>query len=353
MPKDKDVDAMEAVNSGAGPDRERKTPATLKKRVFAACCVATSVALVWFLIGRIDLDRVAVVLRHANYSWLIAAFAITCCIPFFTVWRWLGVLRAQREMNVGFFVALRAILMANVLNSFLPSKAGDGAKAFYLRKQGGLVRGFGTVILERSVDFTVLGMLGILGYGMSGVRWGLVTGLILLSGMACLFCVVFLFPLHRLPLPGTILARLNTLPEIYRNWVKTPAAMIQTVLASFCCWSMAGLIVCCLVSALNTGVSWGYAYGIFPMAILAGLVPLTVGGVGTRDSAFVLLLSSRMPLEEATLVGLGYTLFAYWLLSLISLPIVFWEIVAYFKTPSSPPPPASNRDPDAEDPSGE
>ncbi len=305
---------------------------TMKKRVFAVFCVAFSATLVWLLLSRIDMARVALVLRHARYPWLIGAFTVTCCIPFFTVWRWMGVLRTQEGLDVGFFVALRAILMANVLNSFLPSKAGDGAKAFYLRKQGGLARGFGTVVLERSVDFTVLGFLGILGYCMSGVVWGLFTGLFLLAAMACLFFVVFFLPMEKLPLPPSIVQKLDTLPRLYRSWLRSPMAVLQTVAASFCCWSMAGLIVCCLVSAFNASVSWGYAYGVFPMAILAGLVPITVGGVGTRDSAFVFLLAGRMPLEEATLVGLGYTVFAYWLLSLISLPIVFWEIVSYFRT---------------------
>ncbi len=307
----------------------------LKKRVFGILCVATSAALLGFLVGRVDVERMKLVLGHAQYAWLLAAFLVTCCIPFFTVLRWMGVLRAQREIQVSFSVALRAILMANVLNSVLPSKAGDGAKAFYLRKQGGLTRGLGTVILERSVDFTILGILGILGYWLSGVTWGLITGLILLMGMACFFSAVFFLPMEKLPLPKNVISRLSTLPPLYRNWIRTPRAVFQTVFASFCCWSMAGLIVCCLVSALDAGVSWGYAYGIFPMAILSGLVPVTVSGVGTRDSAFVFLLSTQMPLEEATLVGIGYTLFAYWLLSLISLPIVFWEIISYFRTPSS------------------
>ncbi|GLI35899.1 lysylphosphatidylglycerol synthase transmembrane domain-containing protein [Desulforhabdus amnigena] len=302
-----------------------------KKRFFGTLCVVVSAALIVHLIWRIDMKRATVILNQASYGWLVAALLVTCCNPLFTVWRWMGVLRAQKGIQLGFSTALRANLMANVLNSLLPSKAGDAAKAIYLRKHGGLVRGMGTVILERSVDFMVLGILGITGYLTSGVTYGLITGLVLLGGISCIFLTVFLVPLHRLPLPAGILEKVETIPQVYKSWIKSPGAILQTVLASLCCWSMGGLIVCCLVSALNTGVTWGYVYGIFPTAILAGLVPLTVGGVGTRDSAFVFFLVGRMPLEEATLVGLGYTLFAYWLLSLISLPAVFWELVSYFR----------------------
>ena len=75
----------------------------------------------------------------------------------------------------------------------------------------------------------------------------------------------------------------------------------------------------------------GFAYAVFPLAILAGLVPVTVSGIGTRDAAFVALLGSQMSSEQATLVGLGYTLFAYWFLSLVSFPVVAWQVVAFLR----------------------
>ncbi|GLI33980.1 lysylphosphatidylglycerol synthase transmembrane domain-containing protein [Desulforhabdus amnigena] len=303
----------------------------LKKRFFGLACVCFSFVLVAHLLLRIDLNRAAMILQRANWAWLAAALAATCCIPFCTVFRWIGVLRAQENLKFGYTSALRAVLMANVLNSFLPSKAGDGAKAVYLRKQGGLSRGIGTVILERAVDFSILGVLGILGYFISGAVWGLWTGAVLLGSMMALFgCMLFL-PFHKLPLPPKVHEKLKALLGVFKSWVKKPGAVLQTVVGSLCSWSIAGFLVCCLASALNTGLSWGYAYGVFPLAILAGLVPVTLSGIGTRDSAFVLLLASKMPMEEATLVGLGYTLFAYWLLSLISLPVVLWEITAFFR----------------------
>jgi glycosyltransferase 2 family protein len=303
-----------------------------KQRVFGMACVCISFALVAQLLGRIDLDRTALILQRADWRWLGAALAVTCCIPFCTVFRWMGVLRAQEDLRLGYWPALRAVLMANVLNSVLPSKAGDGAKAFYLRKQGGLSRGIGTVILERAVDFSILGLLGIGGYLMSGAVWGLWTGVLLLGAMLGLFCCILLLPFHRLPLPPKVLEKLEALLGVFQCWIKKPEAVLQTVAASLCSWSLAGLLVCCLVSALDTDLPWGYAYGVFPLAVLAGLVPVTLSGVGTRDTAFVLLLASQMPAEEATLVGLGYTIFAYWLLSLISLPVVFWEIADFFRS---------------------
>ena len=41
---------------------------------------------------------------------------------------------------------------------------------------------------------------------------------------------------------------------------------------------------------------------------------------------------SYVPLEEATLVGIGYTVFAYWFLCLVSIPFAGWEILAYVRS---------------------
>ena len=42
----------------------------------------------------------------------------------------------------------------------------------------------------------------------------------------------------------------------------------------------------------------------------------------TRDTAFVLLLGAHIGTEQAVLVSLGYTVFGYWLVALIGLPLV-------------------------------
>jgi uncharacterized membrane protein YbhN (UPF0104 family) len=301
------------------------------KRGVGLLSVLVSAGLIWWLIARLDLEQAAQLLRHAQWRWLIFALAITCCLPLTSAIRWLGVLRAQKHAPLPLPVAVRAIMMANVLNSFMPSKAGDIAKAIYLRHHGGLSRGVGSVILERMVDLAVLGVLGILGYFESGVIWGLWVGLALLSLIAAALVFVLWAPLHRLPLPGKIMEKADALRSVFHNWVRHPAAMLQTLAGSVATWVISGLTICALVAALGEPISWGLSFSTFPPAILAGLVPLTISGVGTRDSVLVFLLGAHMPREAATLVGIGYTFYAYWLLSLISFPAVAVEVIGFLK----------------------
>ena len=303
----------------------------MKRKILGIVSLIISVGLIVWLLSRIDTARASQIIKQANSSYLLAACGLILINPLLMVLRWRGVLSAQAGDLVPFMVSLRAVLMANVLNSFLPSKAGDMAKAVYLRKHGGLSRGLGTVVLERMIDFCVLGSLGIIGFFISGVNWGLLAGTLMIGGMAFLFCFITFFPLQKVGAPEKVLKIASDFQSVWKNWITKPASIAQTLLGSIGVWSICGMIVFLLSSAFEQSLDVAYAYSIFPLAVLAGLVPTTISGIGTRDAAFVALLSAYMPTEEATLIGLGYTLIAYWLLSLISLPVVFIEIVEFFK----------------------
>ena len=302
----------------------------VKRLALGAVSVAVSVGLLVWLLARVDLRQLGTILETASWGWLVAALVFTLALPFTSVYRWLGVLRAQGT-RLPFGFALRAVMMANVLNSFLPSKTGDVAKAVYLREHGGVGRGVGTVVLERLVDLGVLGVLGLLGLLVSGTVWGLVAGVGLLGLVGSVFLGVLLLPLGRLPLPDKLKGTALEVRGVFRAWLGHPAAITQTLAGSLLTWSLGGLTVFALASAFRTGLGLGFAYAIVPLAVLAGLVPVTVSGVGTRDAAFVALLSSQMSAEQATLVGIGYTFFGYWLLSLVSFPAVALQIVDFMR----------------------
>jgi len=304
---------------------------TTKRLVLGLGSVAVSAGLVAYLLSRIDMAETGALLAQADARWLVFAALLTLSMPFSAVLRWRGVLRAVGNLRVPYFVSLRAVLMANVLNSFLPSKLGDGAKAAYLRKQGGLTQGVGTVLLERLVDLGVLGLLALLGSLQSGVLWGLLAGVGLVGGVLTFFAFMLFAPLEKLPLPEKLSGMVQSVKDVFVQWRGNGAAIGQTLLGSLLTWSAGGFTVYCLAQAFDANLSLTVAYSVFPPAILAGLLPLTVSGIGTRDAAFVALLSPYTSTEQATLIGLGYTLYAYWLLSIISLPVVFWEVVAYWR----------------------
>lgn len=304
---------------------------TSRQFVTGIVSIIVSASLISLLILRIDFERTIAVLSLARWQWLLAASFMTCLLPFSAALRWQGILRAYGKTCVPFSKSVRAVMMANVLNSFLPAKGGDIAKAVYLKKQAGLSVGFGTVVIERLVDLAILGLLGVTAQlAGSNFGWEAKGGWFILLFVFFLVAVLLL-PLQNLPLPEKILAVYQNTKLLFKNWLMTPVAIIQTLTGSIITWFVGGGVVLALTHSFETNLSFSQIYSIYPTAVIAGLIPITVSGIGTRDSAFVILLSGHLPLEEATLIGIGYTVFVYWLLSLICFPVVSQEIFRYLK----------------------
>jgi uncharacterized membrane protein YbhN (UPF0104 family) len=318
-----------------GDGAHAKAVGKLQSRLMGVLSVAISLGLVTFLIVRMNFDRAVHLLTHARLSWLVLAGGAAALMPLAAVYRWQGVLRAQKELYLTFGSALRAVMFANLLNIFLPAKTGDLAKAVYVRKQAGLTIGMGTVILERLLDLAVLGAFGLAGSLVVGKTWGQLVSGGLLLGVTFVFLMLAIFPVYRLGLPPHWSEKARELQGVFKQWRGNPRAIMAAFLGSVAVWCLASFIVWALAMSLGSSVRWFYVLAIFPLAILAGLVPVTISGMGTRDSAFVFLLSSHLSTEAATLVGLGYTVFAYWLVGLIGVPFVVREIFQYMKANSA------------------
>lgn len=291
-----------------------------------------SAGLVIWLIARMDFTRAIHLLRQAQWQWLALAVCLAGLIPLCGACRWVGVVRAHDHLKFPVTAACRAVMFSYALNSFLPSKAGDFAKAFYFRNDGGISLGLGAVILERLADLLILGALGIAGGLLSWNFWGITVGVVLFFGSSLAFTVILFLNEIQFPLPARWQAKSAEWSRLFSRWLKKPGSVALTLGGSLANWVLAGLIVCTLATALTGSSDWGYLLAVFPLAVLAGLVPITVGGLGTRDSAFVILLAGHLTTEGATLVALGYTVLAYWLIGLLGVPVALREIVAFLRS---------------------
>lgn len=61
--------------------------------------------------------------------------------------------------------------------------------------------------------------------------------------------------------------------------------------------------------------------GLVPIAILVGMIPITIAGMGTRDTALIVLFSGYAPSSLILGVGILCSL-RYWIIALVGLPFV-------------------------------
>lgn len=295
----------------------------MRRVLLAAAALGVSIGLLVWLLSQVDLAALRGLAAGARPGWLVAAGLAVVALPPLMAWRWQAILVAQGAGRLPVAGLMRAVMAANLLNSFLPGKAGDLAKALYVREHGGLARGVGGVLLERGVDVGVLGALGLVGYAATGVIWGLWAGVALLGGALAGVAAMRWLPVERW-LPGRKLSGVAAdLRATARVWCGRPALVAQTLAGSVAVWALCGAVLACLARALDLPVSWAHGCAVFPPAVMTGMLPVTVGGLGPRETVLAGLLTEAAGREGATALSLGYTVFTYWLLSALSLPVAW------------------------------
>jgi glycosyltransferase 2 family protein len=65
-----------------------------------------------------------------------------------------------------------------------------------------------------------------------------------------------------------------------------------------------------------------YTFAALPPALFAGLMPFTLGGMGTRDSVIMLLFEGYATTAQSLTVGILYSFFGRWLLSILGIPFL-------------------------------
>jgi uncharacterized protein (TIRG00374 family) len=228
-----------------------------------------------------------------------------------------------RGSRLGFGESNRLILVACVLNLVLPSKMGDLIKAWFIKERGhtNASVALALVVFEKTCDMLSLLLwcaFGLLLYpqkdalfcGMTAcVLGGLAAGVALLSFPA-LAQSVFKSAAH--VAPGKIRASLERLQDGWREmhdefWAKRSRLLLVGATSVFI-WFLHLLQIWMFVLALRASIPFLANLALAPLAILAGLLPLTLAGIGTRDAALILFYRPYLDAPTAAALGLLCTL---------------------------------------------
>ncbi len=300
------------------------TSADLEKRIEGKgwlrwILLAVVTVAVFVLLGTgLDYSEVWSVLKDADPVLLGVGVLLTATFPVFSALRWQRMLRGL-GYELGLGRAVQLIMAAWPMGTLTPSKAGDVVKAYFLKDEIPVRTVLGSVVAERALDVLVL-----LGMALFGCvlfqRWELAA----LAGAGFVFGIGVLFLLlrARLPIPAKIGQKLEPVLDAVRATLSSPGLLAQIVFWTVCNWmaSVVQVVVC--YKALGVDVPLLMTTGAVPLAIFVGLLPVTLSGMGTRDSAFIFLFQAYAPAEVSLGVGLLYSLYGYWLPAVVGLPFM-------------------------------
>lgn len=305
------------VTAGAAqPARTR-----LLKRALPLVVSLAVLALLWW---QVDAAAIVAAGRAADAGWLIAG--VLAVIPL----TWGTALRFQwlSRTRIGTALAGRLILAASTLNLFLPSKMGDLAKAWVLDRRHGFDPKFALslVIFEKLLDLASLLAWGVLALALMRPGDPLFLGGAVLVAGALAALGVILSPLStRLPVPARLASFAAQWSELVRWFWSRGDRALATLALSLALW--AGHLVQLWLFARALGqVPLVASMAASTLSILAGLLPFTMAGIGTRDVAIVYFYQDWLSPAEGAMLGLLATL-RYLLPAIAGLPFVsdFWR----------------------------
>jgi len=299
--------------AAAPPVRDRRSG--WKRRGISALSVAVSAVLLLAIYRTMDLRRVEDALVHANKVWMVVSIAMILPITVLRALRFFLVAPAGALPSIA--EALRLTLVASALNVFLPAKTGDLIKSYFVARRSDTAAGVAVsvIVYERVSDLFGLTFWCLAGWaigrpqvaGLPAMFWALLAGLGALCGLliaseriaTALCALVSATFSHR---------RLRRIRDLADGWPQLLRELrgrrLSIVAFSLLLWLTHLCQLWMFTVTLALSIPFMVVASLSAIALMAGQLPFTVAGLGTRDAALVLLLAAYTPPEAAAAMGI-------------------------------------------------
>ena len=296
------------------------------KRWFPALRVVASAVMLGVLLSRLNFDSVVPDWDASKAGWLLGALTFTVLGIVLSAVRWQRVLAAM-ELPAKLRTLLSAYLAGQFVSNFLPSTiGGDALRVTRLSAANGEAPAtFASVVLDRMSGWLILPLLCLVGLAINPTlihlgrasRVAISISLITLAGLVAVVAVAAHPRLggrlaHRsswLRFAGAVHLGLERLRH-------HPGAAMSVLITGF--GYQLAVISAAILGARALGISIGPTalLAFFPAVAILQVLPLTIGGLGVREGAFVLFLQ---PLGVHTSQAIALGLLVYLLHLVASL----------------------------------
>ncbi len=303
-------------------------------------------AVFYWLLRQVDFERLWQALT--NVRWVFAALALLSVSvnTLAKAIRWRG-LASEKGRSIRLSRYLAILLAGQMLNTLLPSRLGDLARAYALggenhgRNPPGRTYVFGTIVLEKLFDSLAYGLLfGLLLALMPLPAWIGGSILTFLIGILLVSGGILLLAFFPGPFAGLLNLILQRLPERLRGWlaprlqsgltslqiIRRRRELLWLALWTILIWLAAIANNQLILLALDIHLPWTAALLVL-IGLQAGIsVPTVPGALGVFEYICVLALA-RFGIDETLALSYGLLLHAVVLVpSTLAGAISFWSL---------------------------
>lgn len=291
---------------------------TRRRAVWLALQILGSVGAFAYLFTLVDVDAVLAAAADLPPWSMVAAVGLMAGAMVLGALRWRALLAAYgaRDLpRLGLLVHLYFVGL--FYNTYLPGGVGGDVVRGVVTRQsfgpGGATAAVTVVLVER-----VLGLAALLAMVASVIAFAPPPGLDsllgwALAGIACAAAAVAAIPAAR-RLAGLVpVARLRTLLQSLPA-LRSRRHFLVALAYSFGTQSTMALIGYALLTGLAPGFRLADAFAIVPLASATAFLPITVGGAGAREAAFVALCTAATEVDETRAATAGLAMWGATLL---------------------------------------
>jgi uncharacterized membrane protein YbhN (UPF0104 family) len=262
----------------------------------------------------VDLRAAAYALAGADLRWIALAVALALLAPV------LVAAKVRRIVDVAglprpFGRCWSAVMATLTLNALLPGRSGDLVRAVFLADdREEIAPALGAVLVERLLDVGTLGAVALVASLWAGASAA--TAVALGAVVASLVAILAVAQGRRLPVKRHLATQVGRAAAAL---LANPGAAAFATAMSLLCWLDNVAVIAVCLRAVGGSAPLDDVARAAPIAILAGTIPVTIGGIGTRDATLVLLLSPPTAAEHAAAAAFLYTAHMGWFLAAIGI----------------------------------
>jgi len=278
------------------------------------------VVILALIFNKLEFEKTFHYLLHIPFYFLAGVLFFEAGEVLWKAWRWqyilkgLGIMKRYRELVAFYWMGL-------FLGAVTPAKIGDFSRGVLFKDMGHSLKPILSVVIDRVLDLAMLFSLGLLFgffytknmvfiYCLAAVLAGTV-GFFLVIGLlnkraskASRFVEPFLGFIRRLTGSKDFFPEDEKKRIDLRNFSLSRIAVITATLCAG--WGSYFFGWLLLARALDISIAWVYLVGIVSFASIIAVLPISIGGIGTRDLTIVYLMSFfGIAKEKALAFSLG------------------------------------------------
>lgn len=292
-------------------------PTKWKFRFLLSLCL--TVAVLWVLVKFVGSKELLAAFNAIDLKYALMALLLALIIPFISALRWHWVLRATGQ-RIAVLNCLLFSMAAWPLNTFLPSRTGDFFRLSFVGQEASKTMVFGSIVAEKILDVSCLAFIGLLGaVALKNKTFAMVfIGLLALVAILNRGLWLFekIFKKNKNPLvdkANSAIQGMNILSS-YRKYTAVAASF------SSINWFLVVVETSLFFKAFAIDVPLIEITARLPLSIFAGILPITLAGVGTRDAAMIFFFKAFAPASVILGVAILYTLCSYFLYATLGIP---------------------------------